>query len=174
MVPAIRKAFNQQFNQETYQAYLNELNSKHPGALEFRVAETPIFIDKVFKHKVLDACESIVDTITQPNFKTQSNAAIPENVKVLNENNHSHFIAFDFGICENADGELEPQLIEMQGFPTLFAYQILQDDVTRNHFPIPENYSTYLNGYDKESYICLLYTSPSPRDYAASRMPSSA
>ena len=23
-------------------------------------------------------------------------------------------------------------------------------------------------------YICLLYTSPSPRDYAASRMPSSA
>ena len=24
------------------------------------------------------------------------------------------------------------------------------------------------------SYICLLYTSPSPRDYAASRMPSSA
>ena len=24
------------------------------------------------------------------------------------------------------------------------------------------------------AYICLLYTSPSPRDYAASRMPSSA
>ena len=27
---------------------------------------------------------------------------------------------------------------------------------------------------DAESYSCLLYTSPSPRDYAASRMPSSA
>ena len=26
----------------------------------------------------------------------------------------------------------------------------------------------------KEAYDCLLYTSPSPRDYAASRMPSSA
>ena len=25
-----------------------------------------------------------------------------------------------------------------------------------------------------EDYDCLLYTSPSPRDYAASRMPSSA
>ena len=25
-----------------------------------------------------------------------------------------------------------------------------------------------------DRYICLLYTSPSPRDYAASRMPSSA
>lgn len=156
MVPSLRKAFNQQFTQETYQAYLKELESKHPGALEFRVAETPVFIDKVFKHKVLDACESIVDTITGFNFKTISNQAIPENVNVPNENDHSHFIAFDFGICENANGELEPQLIEMQGFPTLFAYQIFQDQVTRKHFQIPENYSTFLNGYDTDSYTKLL------------------
>ena len=27
---------------------------------------------------------------------------------------------------------------------------------------------------DSDDYSCLLYTSPSPRDYAASRMPSSA
>lgn len=156
MVPSLRKTFNQQFTQETYQAYLKELESKHPGALEFRVAETPVFIDKVFKHKVLDACESIVDTITGFNFKTISNQAIPENVNVPNENDHSHFIAFDFGICENANGELEPQLIEMQGFPTLFAYQIFQDQVTRKHFQIPENYSTFLNGYDTDSYTQLL------------------
>ena len=29
-------------------------------------------------------------------------------------------------------------------------------------------------GFNPQSSICLLYTSPSPRDYAASRMPSSA
>ncbi|GAB5779549.1 hypothetical protein JMUB7512_27680 [Staphylococcus aureus] len=29
------------------------------------------------------------------------------------------------------------------------------------------------NGFDTDT-LCLLYTSPSPRDYAASRMPSSA
>ena len=27
---------------------------------------------------------------------------------------------------------------------------------------------------DEQDNVCLLYTSPSPRDYAASRMPSSA
>jgi hypothetical protein len=75
---------------------------------------------------------------------------------VPNENAHTHFIAFDFGICENEQGELEPQLIEMQGFPTLFAYQVWQDKVTRNHFEIPENYSTYLNGYTAETYCQLL------------------
>ena len=31
-----------------------------------------------------------------------------------------------------------------------------------------------LNGDLGQGRICLLYTSPSPRDYAASRMPSSA
>ncbi len=152
MVPQIREQFNAAFTQGKYQAFLKELDSKHPGAIEFRVAETPVFVDKVFKTKVLAACESIVDVITQFNFNTLSSHAIPENVRVPNENKHTHFIAFDFGICENETGELEPQLIEMQGFPTLFAYQIWHDQVMRNHFTIPEGYSAYLNGFTADTY----------------------
>ena len=156
MVSSIRQSFNSSFTEEKYQSFLKELNSKHSGAIEFRVAETPIFIDKSFKEKVLAACENIVDLITQYNFKTLTSHAIPAEVRVPNENGHSNFIAFDFGICENENGELEPQLIEMQGFPSLFAYQIWDDEITRKHFDIPENYSAYLNDFDKESYIKLL------------------
>jgi hypothetical protein len=156
MVPEIRKRFNENFTTEKYYGYLEELNSKHPGAIEFRVAETPVFIGKDFKNKILSACESIVDVITQYNFKTLSSHAIPEEVRVPNENDHTNFIAFDFGICENENGEMEPQLIEMQGFPTLFAYQVLQDQVTRKHFEIPAGYSTYLNGFTPETYIQFL------------------
>ncbi len=156
MVPAIRKKFNEEFTEEKYQAYLSELNSKLPGTIEFRIAETPIFIDHLFKEKVLSACESIVDLITQYNFPMLTAGSIPNNIKVPDENSHTDFIVFDFGICENEKGELEPQLIEMQGFPSLFGYQIMHDEVTRKHFNIPENYSSYLNGLDKESYIALL------------------
>jgi len=156
MVKALRQWFNEEFTAEKYQAYLDELHSVHPGGIEFRVAETPIFIDKVFTNKMLDACESIVDVITQYNFKSLTSHAIPQEVRVPNENEFSHFIAFDFGICENEQGELEPQLIEMQGFPTLFAYQVLHEQITRKHFNIPANYSTYLNGFNKDSYLQLL------------------
>jgi hypothetical protein len=156
MVPSIRKHFNENFTTEKYRAYLEDLNSKHPGAIEFRVAETPVFIDKDFKNKVLSACESIVDVITQYNFNTLTSHAIPEEVRVPNENAHTHFIAFDFGICQNEAGELEPQLIEMQGFPTMFAYQIWQNEVTRRHFDIPSNYSPYLSGLNAQSYQQLL------------------
>lgn len=156
MVPLIRKQFNEQFSTAEYQRYLEELNSKHPGAIEFRVAETPVFIDKAFKEKMLSACESIVDVIAQFNFNTLTAHAIPPEVCVPNENAHAHFIAFDFGVCENEEGGYEPQLIEMQGFPTLFAYQVWQDEAVRHHFTIPDHYSTYLNGFTRESYLQLL------------------
>ena len=98
MVPSIRQAFNQQFTTDQYKAYLEELNSKFPGAIEFRVAETPVFVDRSFKEKILSACEHIVDVITQFNFKTLSSHAIPVDLRVPNENDHTHFIAFDFGV----------------------------------------------------------------------------
>ncbi len=156
MVPALRQQFNASFTDEKYHAFLKELHSAHPGAIDFRVAETPIFIPKDFTKKMLDACESIIDIIIDPKFKERTQSSIPANLIVPGENDHTHFIAFDFGICEDEEGEYEPQLIEMQGFPTLFAYEVLIDDVCRNHFDIPENYSAYLGGHNKESYIQLL------------------
>src|SRR4051794_24452038 len=156
MVAAMRKWFNENFQEETYKLYLKELHLLHPGALEFRVAETPIFVDKAFTQKMISACESIVDVITRDNFKSITEHAIPDDVKVPNENDHSQFIAFDFGVCENENGELEPKLIEMQGFPSLFAYQVFHSEVTRKYFHLPDNYDSYLNGFNKKSYLQLL------------------
>jgi len=156
MVPALRQQFNTHFTSEKYEGFLNELNAVHPGAIEFRVAETAVYVPKDFTHKMLGACESIVDIIVDPKFKDLTKNAIPENLRVPGENNHSHFIAFDFGICVNEEGEYEPQLIEMQGFPTLFAYEILLDDIYRKHFAVPDNYSAYLGGHNEESYTRLL------------------
>lgn len=156
MVALMRKWFNENFTAEKYKAYLEKLNAIHPGGLDFRVAETPVFVDKAFTSKMISACESIVDVITQYNFKSLTAHSVPHDIKVPGENDHSHFIAFDFGICENAAGELEPQLIEMQGFPTLFGFQVYYPEVLKKHFDIPENFDNYLNDYKKESYLKLL------------------
>ena len=153
MVPSLRKAFNEAFTEQQFEAFLKDLNHLHPGAIEFRVAETPEFISKDFGDKIYEACENIIDHITDPGFKTLTEKSIPKNDFVPNENGHAHFIALDFGVCLNEDGELEPQLIEMQGFPTLFGFQVYYPDLLRKYFDIPDNYSQYLNGYDRESYL---------------------
>ncbi len=156
MIPEFRRQFNENFTQKKYEDFLHDLNSKHPGDIVFRVAETPVFIPKDFTDKMLEACEEIVDFIVRPDFKKLTDRAIPEIENVPNENEHTHFIAFDFGICENEKGELEPQLIEMQGFPTLFAFQIMYPQIVEKHFEIPKNFDHYLSGYNAASYVELL------------------
>ena len=156
MIASLRKQFNENFTQKKYEDFLHDLNSKHPGDIVFRVAETPVFIPKDFTDKMLDACEAIVDFIVRPDFKKLTGHAIPKGENVPGENDHTHFIAFDFGICENENGELEPQLIEMQGFPTLFAFQVMYPQVVEKHFDIPKNFDHYLNGFNAESYTALL------------------
>ena len=156
MIPSIRAQYNKDFTEEKYKAYLEELDTVKAGAIEFRIAETPIFVPKKFTEQMLGACEHIVDVILSPDFKALTERAIPANVRVQGENGHSHFIAFDFGVCENAAGELEPQLIEMQGFPTLFGFQAFQPEALKKHFFIPENFDCYLNGFDKETYLQYL------------------
>lgn len=156
MIPELRKKYNQDFSGEKYRAFVNELAGIYPGQLDFKLAETPVFVPKNFTAKILSACESIIDVITKPEYHRQSEKAIPSHLRVPREDAHAHCIAFDFGVCMNEVGELEPQLIEMQGFPTLFAWQVLLADVHAKHFSTPETYSPYLSGYNKQSYIELL------------------
>jgi len=153
MIPDLRKKFNESFTKERYEAFLKDLDSRHPGAIEFRIAETPVFVPSSFGKKVIDACENIVDVITDPVFKRVTDRSIPKTDFVPNENDRAHMIAFDFGVCENESGELEPQLIEMQGFPTLFGFQVYYPSILKKHFDIPGNFSQFLGEYEEDSYL---------------------
>jgi hypothetical protein len=156
MISALRKQYNQEFTSKKYDDFVSELSNTHPSQLDFRVAETPLFIPKWFTEKMLDACEAIIDKITTEEYHQQSQKAIPLAYRVPNEDAHPHFIAFDFGICKSQNGDIEPQLIEMQGFPSLFAYQVLFAETHKKHFFHPEKFSPYLNNLTKEDYIQLL------------------
>lgn len=156
MIASIRHQYNWQFTEEKYNAYIKEAESLFPGQLDFRLAETPIYVPAEFKQKILEACESIIDVLLTNEYKKWSQRAVPQGLTVPNEDDHPQCIAFDFGICESESGALEPQLIEMQGFPSLFAWQVLLPQVHSHHFFTPPGFSPYLNGLTSDSYISLL------------------
>jgi len=58
--------------------------------------------------------------------------------------------------AKTAPANWKPQLIEMQGFPTLFAFQAFHSELTAEYANMPANFSPYLNGYNKETYLQLL------------------
>lgn len=155
MIPAQRQKYNQQFNPEKYQNFLNELGLGYPE-IPFRVAETPIFVPRVLKEKLIAAGEEIIKLIKQPNFKALTDKAIPANWKVPNENEQPHFLTFDFGICKNEAGELSPMLIEMQGFPSLYGFQHHLAKTFKSSFGIDDSVNHLLNGFTEEKYIALL------------------
>lgn len=158
MIPTIRNKFNDQFSEANYKKYLAELEINYPGCLEFRIAETPLFVPRAFKEKLIEVSEYISSVILGTDFKKLTEQATPTECKVPNETPFPAFVVMDFAVTTNAAGELEPQLIELQGFPSLFAFEILQDHAVRNNYTIPEGFSCYLNGYDEFKYINHLKT----------------
>jgi hypothetical protein len=156
MEPSARQAFNANFSTDKYAQFLNELNAGQPKETAFRVAETPIFLTADFRDRLIQAGDDILQTILQPNFKELTERAIPAKWRVPNENSHPHCIALDFGICKNEAGNIVPKLIELQGFPSLYAFQSLLADVYSSVYNIDESWAGYYDGMDKADYIDLL------------------
>ncbi|NBB27831.1 hypothetical protein [Cellulophaga sp. BC115SP] len=156
MHKASRQNFNAQFSSDTYQQFLASIHREYPQQLDFRVAETPVFVPKSFKNQLLDACEHIISVLTSTDFKEKTNKAIPYGQNVPRENLNSSFLAIDFAICENEKGEIEPQLIELQGFPSLFAFQYFLSKQFQNQYPIPDNFDFLFNDLTRPKYVEFL------------------
>jgi hypothetical protein len=156
MIDNIRAAYNEAFTPDGYEAFLAELHAVYPGAIEFRVAETPVFIPKSMGDQMKETCSYIIDQITAPDFINKTEGAVPAGERVPGDIGHPHFLAFDFGICVGPDGKSEPRLIEMQGFPTLFGFQAMYPEILEKHFRIPPGFSHYFDGLDKEHYLQIL------------------
>ena len=152
----LREAFNQTFSKEHYENYVHQFESIAAIKPGFRIAETPVFIDKSFKKLMLETGEEIIDFIFSPDFKALTEKSIPESLKFANEDDYPQMMVFDFGICKDERGNIVPKLIELQGFPSLFAFQYYSDLFTRNYTTIPDNYDSYLNGFNSKTYLELL------------------
>jgi hypothetical protein len=152
MIPALRQQFNDVFSPASYQNMLAAMEQDLPGQLDFRIAETPIFIPVALRDKLLAAGEDIIDVLTAPDFKQRTEAAIPPHQRVPNENAHTSLLALDFAVCRDRNGELAPQLIELQGFASLYAFQVYLADVFRQHYPIGDTVSSVFNVPDEAAY----------------------
>ena len=152
MIPAYRQAFNDAFSPDTYRRMMADVNRQLPGQLDFRVAETPVFIPVALRNKLIAAGEDLIDVIAQPDFKARTEAAIPPHQYVPNEDERPEFLTFDFAVCYDTQGDLEPQLIELQGFPSLYAFQAWLPSVFHQHYPITDGVSPFLGVPDADAY----------------------
>ncbi len=154
MIPTIRQAYNKAFTEEKYRRFLSDLNRLYGREVTFRVPETPVFVPKAFEKMLVEAGNEIIDFLVRPDFKSLTDKAIPDKLRVPNETDRSLFLALDFGVVD-VDGKAEPRLIEMQGFPSLFGWIDVLSARYREHFAVPSSMNSHF-GFSSGEYRDLL------------------
>lgn len=155
MIQNYRELFNKSFDKSLYQSFLEDIQSDFDYLPTFRVAETPVFITKELQSQLLEGCQQLIDFIKKKDFKELTKKSLLVNYNVPNEDNHTNFIAIDFGICEE-NGKIIPKLIEAQGFPSIFNFQPHVYKKLTKVYPFLSEFSPYLNDLDEEGYYNLL------------------
>jgi hypothetical protein len=167
MIPSLRKQFNAGFTAEKYQTFLrriDEISGTHVG---FRLSETPCFFPKeLLERMAADGKELIRQLVDNPEYRKKSEEAVPSEFKVPNEAPHPMFVQVDFGLVRGSSGGLQPKLVELQAFPSLYAYQTYLAEAYVDVYGLQEMASSafgrrsslkyFLSGLETASYRELL------------------
>ena len=128
MIEPYRGEFNAGFTAEKYATLLRSLDEQVGMHIEFRVAETPCFFAPELMDRMVKAGVELTSQLMgSARYLKESRAAIPAEYCVpglsMDGDAHPHFMTVDFGLVRDAEGELQPKLVEMQAFPSIFGYQ---------------------------------------------------
>src|SRR5581483_3461580 len=118
MIPELRAKFNAEFSPQKHADFLSRLD-RCGTHVKFRNCETPMFLPRpLFDRMAADGAELIRQLMTTE-YLARSEETVPPEYRVPNEDARPLFIQVDFGLT----AALEPKLVEIQAFPSLYAYQ---------------------------------------------------
>jgi hypothetical protein len=124
MIPNLREHFNARFTPEKHQRLLRQMDQRCGTHVPFRICETPCFFPKALLERMALTGEELIRQLVTLEYREQSKRSIPAEFDTPNEPVHPMFVQVDFGLVKNGEGEIQPRLVELQAFPSLYAYQL--------------------------------------------------
>jgi hypothetical protein len=153
MIPSYRQDFNARFTPEKYEQLRHEMASRCGMEVPFALCETPCFFPHALVVRMSEDGKALIRQLVEnPEYRVRSDASIPPKFRVPNESPHPMFIQVDFGLVRDAAGELQPKLVELQAFPSLYAYQPVLAQAYIDVFGLDPKLRYYLGGLDSASY----------------------
>jgi hypothetical protein len=153
LIPSRRQWFNHNFKPAKYARFLELLERRCGEGTQFRHSETPAFLpSELIDRMARYGREMVEQLLASPQYQQESRAAIPEAYRTPNEAAAPLFLQADFGL----DANLEPKLVEIQGFPTLYAYQPVMSACYREAYEIDGGLATLPGGLQAEAYRSML------------------
>ena len=157
MIPALREAFNDRFLPESYERFLKSLAESAGAPIAFRVSETPCFLPKALLDLMTRYGRDLVlQLVENPEYRRASDLTVPAHYNVAGESPRPMFLQVDFGLVRNAHGELEPKLVELQAFPSLYGYQPVLARQYIESYRLDERLGIFLGGHNHDSYVTFM------------------
>jgi len=153
LIPSYRRQFNSAWSPEKYRRFLAILENECGEPPQFRHSETPCF----FPAELIDRMarfgrEMTAQLLADPVYQRESEMAVPERWRAPNEAPRPLFVQADFGL----DAEREPKLVEIQGFPSLYSYQVTMARAYREAYALDPSLQCFPGGLNTEEYMALL------------------
>jgi len=157
MIPSYRHTFNSRFTSEKYDQLRREMTSRCGVDIPFPLCETPCFFPNALVARMGEDGKALIRQLVEnPEYLARSEASIPAKFRVPNQSPHPMFVQVDFGLVRDAAGELQPKLVELQAFPSLYAFQAVLSQAYIDVFSLDPNLRYFLSGLDSASYKRLL------------------
>jgi hypothetical protein len=157
MLQPYRDQFNAQYTPAGYTNLLSRLNEQTRTTIDFRIAETPCFIPRSLMNELADTGAVLThQLLDNPAYLQATEQAVPAKYRVPNDNPIPNFMTVDFGLVRNSDGSLQPKLVEMQAFPSIFGYQDILAPQYIETYNLQPDLEWHLGGHNEQTYWALL------------------
>jgi hypothetical protein len=157
VIPELRASFNRSWTAGRYAEFLRRLDEAAGTHVGFRCSETPVFLPNDLLAKMVRYGQELYGQLAaNPAYLKAADAVIPAEFRVPAPARHPLFVQADFGLVREEDGLLAPKLVEIQGFPSIYALQVMLARQYQDVFQLPENLTTFLGGLDEQRYFALL------------------
>jgi hypothetical protein len=158
MIPSLRRAFNAAWTPAGHQAFLRELRARVRVPVEFPVSETPCF----FPRSLIDALAAAGEELTRQSLgggaADAAERVVPERFRGPGQGDLPLFVQVDFGLVRNLAGGIEPRLVELQAFPSLYGFQAALADAYASAFGLPDSLERQADGLTRGRYLEVLRT----------------
>lgn len=123
---ALRDAFNAAYTDALY-ARLRARLEGDLGPIPFPLAETPLFVDRPLRELLVTSAREITAQLSAPALIATMKRSVPPHYDVPHMTAQPDCVQVDFALVD-VGGTLVPRLIELQAFPSLYAFETLLTD----------------------------------------------
>jgi hypothetical protein len=157
LIPTLRRAFNESWTIASFRDLVARLELRTGATLGFPISETPCFFPKSLMDELAATGVTLVRQILDnPTAMAAAAAAVPERFRGPNAGDRPVFLQVDFGLVRGEAGRIEPKLVELQAFASLYGFQLVVAEAYRDAFHLSPALGLYLGGLDADSYHAVV------------------